>query len=58
MQQIINSNYIVMQTKTVVGYLAPEIEVNEVMIEQGIAASDPSSETMPEIGEEKDEIGW
>ena len=26
-----------MQTKTVVGYLAPEIEVNEVMVEQGIA---------------------
>ena len=47
-----------MQTIQQRGYLAPEIEVNEVMIEQGIAASDPSSETMPEIGEEKDEIGW
>ena len=39
LQQIINSNYIVMQTKTVVGYLAPEIEVNFVVVEQGIAAS-------------------
>ena len=58
LQQIINSNYIVMQTKTTVGYLAPEIEVNFVEVEQGIATSNPSSETMPEIGEEKDEIGW
>jgi len=40
------------------GYLAPEIEVNEIEVEQGFAVSDPSSETMPEIGEEKDEIGW
>lgn len=47
-----------MQTIQQRGYLAPEIEVNEVMIEQGIAASDPSTETMPEIGEEKEEIGW
>ena len=39
-------------------YLAPEIEVNEMMVEQGFAVSNPSSETMPEIGEEKDEIGW
>lgn len=39
-------------------YLAPEIEVSEMMVEQGFAASDPSSEPMPEIGEEKDEIGW
>lgn len=39
-------------------YLAPEIEVNEVMVEQGFAASDPSSETMPEIGGENEEIGW
>ncbi len=52
-----NINYI-MQTKRIVGYLAPEIEVNEVMVEQGIAASDPSSETMPEIGGENEEIGW
>ena len=40
------------------GYLAPAIEVNEMMVEQGFAVSNPSSETMPEIGEEKDEIGW
>ena len=44
--------------KEQMGYLAPEIEVNEVMVEMGIAASDPSSETMPEIGGENDEIGW
>ncbi|MBR2866879.1 MAG: hypothetical protein IKC12_04065 [Alistipes sp.] len=47
-----------MQKKRIVGYLAPEIEVNEVMVEQGFAASDPSSETMPEIGGENEEIGW
>lgn len=28
-----------MQTNNKVGYLAPEIEVNEVMVEQGIAGS-------------------
>ena len=39
-------------------YLAPEIEVNEIEVEQGFAVSNPSSETMPEIGKEKDEIGW
>ena len=53
LQQIINSNYIVMQTKTVVGYLAPEIEVNYVVVEQGIAASN-----MEQIGDEKEEIEW
>lgn len=47
-----------MQKKRIVGYLAPEIEVNEVMVEQGFAVSDPSSETMPEIGGENEEIGW
>lgn len=47
-----------MQKKRIVGYLTPEIEVNEVMVEQGFAASDPSSETMPEIGGENEEIGW
>ena len=47
-----------MQTKHAVGYLAPEIAVNDVMVEQGIATSDPSSETMPEIGGENEEIGW
>ena len=39
-------------------YLAPEIEVMEVGVEQGFSLSDPSSETMPEIGGEKEEIGW
>lgn len=47
-----------MQTKHLEGYLAPEIEVNQVTVEKGIAASDPSSETMPEIGGENEEIGW
>ena len=39
-------------------YFAPEIEVNEVSVEQGFALSDPSSETMPEIEGENEEIGW
>lgn len=39
-------------------YLAPEIEVNEIMVEQGFAVSDPNSDPMPEIGGEKEEIGW
>lgn len=39
-------------------YLAPEIEVNEMMVEQGFAVSNPSSDTMPEIGGENEEIGW
>lgn len=39
-------------------YLAPEIEMLDIEVEQGFAVSNPSSETMPEIGEEKDEIGW
>ena len=47
-----------METRATVGYLAPEIEVNEVMVEHGIATSNPSSETMPEIGGENEEIGW
>ena len=46
-----------MQTKTIVGYLAPEIVVNFVVVEQGIAAS-LNVDSMPEIGEEKEEIGW
>ena len=40
------------------GYIAPEIEVNEIMVEQGFAVSDPNSDPMPEIGGEKEEIGW
>ena len=39
-------------------YLAPEIEVNETCVEQGFSLSNPSSEPMPEIGGEKEEIGW
>jgi len=46
-----------MKTSEQRSYLIPEIEVNEMMVEQGFAVSNPSSETMPEIGEEKDEIG-
>ena len=40
------------------GYLAPELEVVHVEVEQGYALSNPNSESMPEIGEEKEEIGW
>lgn len=40
------------------GYLAPEIEVNEIEVEQGFALSNPNSEPMPEIGGENKEIGW
>lgn len=42
-----------MQTKSEKGYLAPEIEVNYVVVEQGIAASN-----MEQIGDEKEEIEW
>ena len=47
-----------MQTIHAVGYLAPEIEVCEIQIEQGFALSNPNSEPMPEIGGENEEIGW
>ena len=40
------------------GYLTPEIEVIFVEVEQGFSLSNPSSEPMPEIGGEKEEIGW
>ena len=43
-----------MQTKHAVGYLAPEIEVNDVMVEQGIA----TSPNMEQIGGENPEIDW
>lgn len=39
-------------------YLAPEIEVNAIQVEQGFSFSNPNSEPMPEIGGEKEEIGW
>lgn len=42
-----------MQTKTTVGYLAPEIEVNYVEVEQGIAASN-----MEQLGTVYDEQEW
>lgn len=35
------------------GYLAPEIGVNEVEVEHGIAQS-----SMEDLGETKEEIGW
>ena len=47
-----------MRTKHAVGYLVPEIGVNEIEVEQGFALSNPTSEPMPEIGGEKEEIGW
>ena len=42
-----------MQKKRIVGYLAPEIEVNFVVVEQGIATSN-----MEQIGQEKDPVEW
>ena len=47
-----------MNNKFFAGYESPAVEVLEMSVEQGFAASDPSSETMPEIGGEKEEIGW
>ena len=47
-----------MKTNQQRNYLAPEIEVNEFHIEQGFTLSNPNSEPMPEIGGEKEEIGW
>lgn len=43
-----------MQTKRIVGYLAPEIEVNEVMVEMGIA----TSPNMENIGKENPDAEW
>jgi len=40
------------------GYLVPEIEVNEIEVEQGFTLSNPNSEPMPEISGEKEKIGW
>jgi len=40
------------------GYLVPEIEMNEIEVEQGFTLSNPNSEPMPEISGEKEEIGW
>lgn len=45
--------FVLMQTKTTVGYLAPEIEVNYVEVEQGIAQSN-----MEQIGNVYDEQEW
>ena len=42
-----------MCTNNPVGYLAPEIEVNLVEVEQGIAQSN-----MEHLGDVKDEIEW
>ena len=43
-----------MQTKRIVGYLAPEIEVNEVAVDHGIAASP----NMENIGKENPDADW
>ncbi len=43
-----------MKTKEQVGYLAPEIEVNEVAVEHGIAASP----NMENIGKENPDADW
>ena len=50
MSEIIYSKHIVMQTKTIVGYLAPEIEVNFVEVERGIAASSDGNVENPDEG--------
>lgn len=42
-----------MQKKRIVGYLAPEIEVNEVMVEHGFAGSN-----LENIQPEKPEQEW
>ena len=42
-----------MEIKREVGYLAPEIEVNCVVVEQGIALSN-----MEQVGKENPEIEW
>ena len=42
-----------MRTKVKADYLVPEIEVNEVMVEQGIAASN-----MEQLGTVYDEQEW
>lgn len=47
-----------MQTNQQPDYIAPEIEMQLIKVEQGFSLSDPNSEPMPEIGGEKDEIGW
>lgn len=47
-----------MKTNQQRNYLTPEIEVNEIQIEQGFALSNPNSDSMPEIGGENEEIGW
>lgn len=39
-----------METRATVGYLAPEIEVNEVMVEQGIAVTGEDPVVDPEQG--------
>lgn len=55
LSEIINSKtyFVLMETRATAGYLAPEIEVNYVEVEQGIAASN-----MEQIGDEKEEIEW
>ena len=47
-----------MQTIKNDAYLMPEIEVVEINVECGFTLSNPNSEPMPEIGGEKEEIGW
>lgn len=45
--------FVLMKTRATVGYLAPEIEVNFVVVEQGIAASN-----MEQLGTVYDEQEW
>ena len=53
LSEIINSKHNTMYTDKTVGYLAPEIEVNEVMVEMGIAASN-----MEKLGTVYDDQDW
>ena len=47
-----------MQTNQHWDYIAPEIEMQVIKVEQGFSISNPNSEPMPEIDGEKEEIGW
>ena len=53
---IINSKhkFLLLMKKELMGYLAPEIEVNEVAVEHGIAASP----NMENIGKENPDADW
>ncbi len=52
-ERIINSKHsILMRREEQLGYLAPEIEVNEVVVESGIATTGGGNLENPEFDEE------